>query len=206
VCHLIPAKPNPAPPFPHELSKNATPPSTPTNKRTHTHAHTPPGSKIPTGEEIPPKRLKIPSLSTTQHQSQQNHQLSQPSSLCRISHSSREGKKLSLQSANQSHTSSQLSKHRKKRPSRCRTTSPRRISARRLYVFHLCPSLLPLGDIISPPSFPDREPRREESQTDPRKADRDSIDKLQKVHKIRITLTSRKVASLEKVCTELIER
>lgn len=29
---------------------------------------------------------------------------------------------------------------------------------------------------------------------------------LQKVHKIRITLTSRKVASLEKVCTELIER
>jgi hypothetical protein len=29
---------------------------------------------------------------------------------------------------------------------------------------------------------------------------------LQKVHKIRITLTSRKVASLEKVCSELIER
>ncbi len=29
---------------------------------------------------------------------------------------------------------------------------------------------------------------------------------LQKVHKIRITLTSRKVASLEKVCQELIER
>jgi hypothetical protein len=27
-----------------------------------------------------------------------------------------------------------------------------------------------------------------------------------KVHRIRITLTSRKVASLEKVCTELIER
>ena len=27
-----------------------------------------------------------------------------------------------------------------------------------------------------------------------------------KIHKIRITLTSRKVASLEKVCTELIER
>lgn len=29
---------------------------------------------------------------------------------------------------------------------------------------------------------------------------------LQKVHKIRITLTSRKVASLEKVCQELIDR
>ena len=29
---------------------------------------------------------------------------------------------------------------------------------------------------------------------------------LQKIHKIRITLTSRKVQSLEKVCTELIER
>jgi small subunit ribosomal protein S20e len=29
---------------------------------------------------------------------------------------------------------------------------------------------------------------------------------LQKVHKIRITLSSRKVASLEKVCTELIDR
>ena len=29
---------------------------------------------------------------------------------------------------------------------------------------------------------------------------------LQKTHKIRITLTSRKVASLEKVCQELIER
>jgi small subunit ribosomal protein S20e len=28
----------------------------------------------------------------------------------------------------------------------------------------------------------------------------------QKVHKIRITLTSRKVASLEKVCQELIDR
>lgn len=27
-----------------------------------------------------------------------------------------------------------------------------------------------------------------------------------KIHKIRITLTSRKVASLEKVCTELIDR
>jgi len=27
-----------------------------------------------------------------------------------------------------------------------------------------------------------------------------------KIHKIRITLTSRKVASLEKVCSELIER
>lgn len=29
---------------------------------------------------------------------------------------------------------------------------------------------------------------------------------MPKIHKIRITLTSRKVASLEKVCTELIER
>lgn len=29
---------------------------------------------------------------------------------------------------------------------------------------------------------------------------------IQKTHKIRITLTSRKVQSLEKVCTELIER
>jgi small subunit ribosomal protein S20e len=29
---------------------------------------------------------------------------------------------------------------------------------------------------------------------------------LQKVHKIRITLTSRKVESLEKVCRELIDR
>ena len=29
---------------------------------------------------------------------------------------------------------------------------------------------------------------------------------MQKIHKIRITLTSRKVASLEKVCTELLER
>jgi small subunit ribosomal protein S20e len=29
---------------------------------------------------------------------------------------------------------------------------------------------------------------------------------LQKIHKIRITLTSRKVQSLEKVCTELLER
>lgn len=29
---------------------------------------------------------------------------------------------------------------------------------------------------------------------------------LQKIHKIRITLSSRKVASLEKVCQELIER
>lgn len=29
---------------------------------------------------------------------------------------------------------------------------------------------------------------------------------MQKTHKIRITLTSRKVQSLEKVCTELIER
>jgi ribosomal protein S10 len=29
---------------------------------------------------------------------------------------------------------------------------------------------------------------------------------MQKVHKIRITLTSRKVQSLEKVCQELIER
>ncbi|EAU33462.1 40S ribosomal protein S20 [Aspergillus terreus NIH2624] len=29
---------------------------------------------------------------------------------------------------------------------------------------------------------------------------------VQKVHKIRITLTSRKVASLEKVCSELIDR
>jgi small subunit ribosomal protein S20e len=29
---------------------------------------------------------------------------------------------------------------------------------------------------------------------------------LQKIHKIRITLTSRKVAALEKVCTELLER
>lgn len=32
------------------------------------------------------------------------------------------------------------------------------------------------------------------------------ISSLQKVHKIRITLTSRKVASLEKVCQELIDR
>jgi small subunit ribosomal protein S20e len=30
--------------------------------------------------------------------------------------------------------------------------------------------------------------------------------RLQKIHKIRITLTSRKVASLEKVCSELLER
>lgn len=29
---------------------------------------------------------------------------------------------------------------------------------------------------------------------------------LQKIHKIRITLTSRKIQSLEKVCQELIER
>jgi ribosomal protein S10 len=29
---------------------------------------------------------------------------------------------------------------------------------------------------------------------------------VQKIHKIRITLSSRKVASLEKVCQELIER
>jgi|SRR5436190_2659568 len=29
---------------------------------------------------------------------------------------------------------------------------------------------------------------------------------IQKIHKIRITLTSRKVASLEKVCQELIDR
>jgi len=29
---------------------------------------------------------------------------------------------------------------------------------------------------------------------------------VQKIHKIRITLTSRKVASLEKVCSELLER
>jgi small subunit ribosomal protein S20e len=33
-----------------------------------------------------------------------------------------------------------------------------------------------------------------------------SLQKIQKTHKIRITLTSRKVQSLEKVCTELIER
>jgi small subunit ribosomal protein S20e len=32
------------------------------------------------------------------------------------------------------------------------------------------------------------------------------INGFQKVHKIRITLTSRKVKSLEKVCTELIDR
>jgi ribosomal protein uS10 len=30
--------------------------------------------------------------------------------------------------------------------------------------------------------------------------------RVQKIHKIRITLTSRKVSSLEKVCQELIER
>lgn len=33
-----------------------------------------------------------------------------------------------------------------------------------------------------------------------------SIAPAQKIHKIRITLTSRKVLSLEKVCQELIER
>ena len=32
------------------------------------------------------------------------------------------------------------------------------------------------------------------------------LSRLQKVHKIRITLTSRKVAALEKVCSELIDR
>jgi hypothetical protein len=60
--------------------------------------------------------------------------------------------------------------------------------------------LLPL--VIAPP-FP-RE-NREERDKSP-KANRDFVVILQKVHKIRITLTSRKVASLEKVCTELIER
>lgn len=33
-----------------------------------------------------------------------------------------------------------------------------------------------------------------------------NIRPAQKIHKIRITLTSRKVQSLEKVCTELLER
>ncbi|KAL2270712.1 hypothetical protein VTJ83DRAFT_83 [Remersonia thermophila] len=37
------------------------------------------------------------------------------------------------------------------------------------------------------------------------KAEKD-FGEAPKVHKIRITLTSRKVAALEKVCTELIER
>lgn len=39
-----------------------------------------------------------------------------------------------------------------------------------------------------------------------RKAHQLLIIALQKIHKIRITLSSRKVASLEKVCQELIER
>src|SRR3954470_23470050 len=33
-----------------------------------------------------------------------------------------------------------------------------------------------------------------------------NASRVQKIHKIRITLTSRKVSSLEKVCQELIER
>lgn len=63
-------------------------------------------------------------------------------------------------------------------PSRCRTTRARRTSAR--------PPFVPPNPM--PPPL---------DKTDP---------SLQKVHKIRITLTSRKVASLEKVCSELIER
>ena len=34
----------------------------------------------------------------------------------------------------------------------------------------------------------------------------DFLPRIQKVHKIRITLTSRKVQALEKVCSDLIER
>jgi len=61
-------------------------------------------------------------------------------------------------------------------PSRCHTTRARRTSARPPFVHPMLPPL---------------------DKTDP---------SLQKVHKIRITLTSRKVSSLEKVCSELIER
>ena len=38
------------------------------------------------------------------------------------------------------------------------------------------------------------------------KPDKEYAGEQAKTHKIRITLTSRKVNSLEKVCTELIER
>ncbi|QPG93640.1 40S ribosomal protein S20 [Epichloe festucae Fl1] len=38
------------------------------------------------------------------------------------------------------------------------------------------------------------------------KADKDHGEVAQKAHKIRITLSSRKVTVLEKVCTEIIER